>query len=193
MRIYCEAKIKHNKETIQTLFKVASHVYEKKRILLRLLLGAVMVIAGLVVRVSIIAQAFLFMIGAWLLVSKDFKATEQAEETIRVRGGSLPDISYIFTENAIEVRDKNAKNNKIGRRIKYQQLKRIVEDAGYLYLFEDRDSVCMVDKKSIKEMKIEDLITHIEKRSGLSWEQDKSFFSMNLKEFLQMIKNAKKT
>ena len=182
MRVFCEANIEHNEDTIKTLFKAKSHVYGKRRILIRMIIGACLVIAGLVLNVTYMVQAALLMIGAWLLVSRDFASTQKAEEVLKVRGGTLPKIEYRFCETYFELQDGKKK------KINYNELERLVEDGQYFYLFENSNSICMINKKTVKGLSLEDFVEHLETRSEKTFEADKSFLNMNLRDILRLLK-----
>ena len=82
-------RIQHTEDTIQRLFKTEYFTYSKRRILARMLVGAAMVVTGLLYQRNRIVQVILLMIGCWLLFSRDFPASVQADRTLEKRKGRL--------------------------------------------------------------------------------------------------------
>ena len=179
------AKIDHTAKTIDTLYKMQRYTYDKPRILLRLGIGLVMAAAALAAELPMWARALLLLVGAWLLASKDFPAQARADRVLQERKASLPRMQYEFFEDHLKVSGEGSMN------IGYQKLTRLAEDAGYFYLFLSRDSVCMMEKESLKPQKQDDFRLFLEERSGQAWRREKPFLSMNLPDLLQMWRDRK--
>lgn len=74
-------------------------------------------------------------------------------------------------------------------RLEYSRFHRLVEDNEYLYLFLGRKSVCMIDKSTIQGGTADELKAFAAERTGLSWRRGRSFFTMNLADLRQMIRD----
>ena len=179
------AKIDHTEKTIDTLYRMQRYTYDKPRILLRLGIGLAMAAAALTVTMPMWMRALLLLIGAWLLASKDFPAQARADRVLQERKASLPKMQYEFYDDHLKLSGEGSMN------IGYGKLTRLAEDAGYFYLFLSRDSVCMLERESLKPQKQKDFKLFLEERSGQPWRQEKSFLSMNLPDLLQMIRDRK--
>lgn len=179
------AKIDHTEKTIETLYRMQRYTYDKPRILLRLGLGLMMAAAALTVTMPMWMKALLLLVGAWLMASKDFPAQIRADRVLQERKARLPKMQYEFYDDHMKLSGEGSMN------IGYKKLNRLAEDGGYCYLFLARDSVCMLEKESIKPQNQEDFRLFLEERSGQTWRREKSFLSMNLPDLLQMIRDRK--
>jgi hypothetical protein len=178
-------QISHNERTIKLMFKMAYHIYEKKRILIRVCIGVVLIMASVLVAFPRYVQAILMMLGTWKLTARDFPATIRAQRTIETRKGTFPVMTYTFTDKGIVLQGEGTTN------LQYNQFQYLVEDNKYLYLFLGKQSVCMIDKATITPSSIKQLMFYVEKKTGLKWTRNKSFFNMNLDDFLQYIQTRK--
>lgn len=70
--------------------------------------------------------------------------------------------------------------------IPYKKFTRLVEDEEYLYLFLDKDSVCMLPRSSVEPQPAEDFMKFVEGKTGLSWRREKSLLSLNLWDLRQL-------
>ena len=75
--------------------------------------------------------------------------------------------------------------------IDYKKLGRLAEDERFFYLFLSRDSVCMLEKDSLKPQKQDDFKRFLEEKSALQWRREKSFLSMNLPDLIQILRDRR--
>lgn len=167
-------KIVHTEKTIETLYRTQYYSYDKARILIRLGIGLACVISVFLATLPTWAKALLLLVGAWLIVSKDFPAQIRADRVLQERKSALPQMNYVFYDDHMSVSGEGSMN------IGYQKLQRLVEDDRYFYLFLSRDSVCMMDRESLTPKKPEDFHRFLENQSGLHWRREKSLLTMNL-------------
>lgn len=177
--------IDHTKKTLELLFKTQYYTYQGLRMLLRMAIGFAMVATALLLTLPMWARGLLMLIGCWLIVSKDFPSAIRADRAIEARNGSLPSMRYVFGADRVEISGEGS------MKLKYRQFTRLIEDEGYLYLFIDRDSVCMVDRATVAPPPTEDFMKFIEKKTGLQWKRSQSLLSMNLQDLLQMLRDAR--
>ncbi len=182
MIVYFEGRVTHTKQTIKTLFKTTYYVYEKKKILTRMAIGVVLAVAALFIPMPTVLEVILLMLGAWLLVSRDYPATERADKAIEARKGHFPTIKYTFSDKSIVLEDRKKAF------LKYSQIQLLVEDDGYFYLFENKGSVCMIDKQTITPASLQDFINFLQEKTGKTTQKNKTFFQMNLYDLLGMLK-----
>ena len=179
------AKIHHSEKTIETLYKMQRYTYDKPRILLRLGLGLVLAAAALTVSMPMWLRALLLLVGAWLMASRDFPAQMRADKVLQERKAKLPEMQYEFYGDHLKLSGEGSMT------IGYRKLTRLAEDKMFFYLFLSRDSVCMMEKESLKPQKQDDFKLFLEERSGQKWRQEKSFLSMNLPDVLQILRDRK--
>lgn len=179
------AKIDHTEKTIETLYRMQRYTYDKPRILLRLGTGLILAAVALTVTMPMWAKALLLLAGAWLLASRDFPAQMRADRVLQERKASLPKMQYEFYDDHLKLSGEGSMD------IGYKKLSRLAEDERFFYLFLSRDSVCMLERDSLKPKKQDDFRLFLEERSGQSWRREKSFLSMNLPDLLQLFRDRK--
>lgn len=178
-------KIDHSEKTIQLLYKTQYYAYEKPRMLIRLGIGVVMVIASLTVEMPMWTRAILMLIGAWLMASRDFPSQIRADRVLEKRRGQLPQMSYEFYPSRVALSGEGNMD------IRYEKFTRLVEDSDYLYLFIAKDSVCMLERTSLSPQPAEDFMKYMEDKTGLKWRREKSILSMNLYDLRQLVRDFK--
>jgi hypothetical protein len=72
--------------------------------------------------------------------------------------------------------------------IPYSKVTRLIYDSEYLYVFMARDSVCMVDIKTLSDT--EEFMKFIESVTGHEWHKEKSMLSMNIDDLKQIIRKS---
>ncbi len=173
-------KIEHTAKSVERLYTTAYNCYSKGRMLTRLGIGVVLVIVSLTVSMPMSARAVLMLVGAWLMASRDFPGQIQADRAVEARHGSLPGMDYEFYPDRVRLSGEGSMN------IPYKKFTRLVEDEEYLYLFLDKDSVCMLPRSSVEPQPAEDFMKFVEGKTGLSWRREKSLLSLNLWDLRQL-------
>ena len=179
------AKIAHTEKTVEQLYKMQYYVYEKPRMILRALIGFGLVVAAVVSGLPTWGKALLLLLGAWLLVSRDFPAAVRADRALSERKAKLPDMSYGFGPDKVHLSGEGSMD------LPYKKFTRLVEDAQYLYLFVSRNSVCMMEKDSVKPDDIMAFAKFMEEKTGLKWRAEKSFLSMSIYDLRQAFKDMR--
>ena len=175
--------IRHTEATLQKLFKTEYRTYHQLRILIQLAVGFVLAAAALTVRMDRILQAVLLLAGCLLMIGRDAPAAFQADKAMDARRGKLPHNVCTFFENALTLSGEGS------MRLEYSRFHRLGGDNEYLYLFLGRKSVCMIDKSTIQGGTADELKAFAAERTGLSWRRGRSFFTMNLADLRQMIRD----
>ena len=183
--ILYRAEIRHTEKTVEQLYKMQYYVYEKPRMILRALIGFALVVAAVVSALPTWGKALLLLLGAWLLVSRDFPAAVRADRALSERKAKLPNMNYSFGPDKLHLSGEGSMD------IPYKKFTKLVEDRQYLYLFESRNSVCMMDKESIKPADIMGFAAFLEKKTGLKWQAEKSFLSMSIYDIRQAIRDMR--
>jgi len=176
-------KIRHTEETIQLLYQMEYHTYDRMKMLTRMAIGAIMVVLGLTVEMPMVLRGILMAIGCWLLVSQDFPAASKADRAIQARNGSLPVMEYEFHEKNVVLSGEGSMT------IRYDRFQRLVKSEQYLYLFLGKGSVCMIDKDTIDPWLVEDFMDFIEEKTGKQWTMDKPLIAWNIRDVFGAIKD----
>ena len=182
-----EGQIHHTEESIRRLFRTKRNIYDTRRSALRMIIGAALVIIGLVTNISLAMQGMMIMIGSWLLVSRDFPAKIAAEEALemrRKRKKLLPTITTTFYDFDVKLSGEGK------MKFKYNQFSHLTEDEAYFYLFLEKDSVCMIDKQSLQPNTLEEFKAYMTKKTGLGWTEMKSWLHMNIFEIINRLKSS---
>ncbi len=178
-------KITHTEKTVEQLYKMQYYVYEKPRMILRAVIGFGLVAAAVISGLPTWGKALLLLIGAWLLVSRDFPAAVRADRALSERKAKLPDMSYGFGPDKVHLSGEGSMD------LPYKKFTRLVEDKQYLYLFVSRNSVCMMEKGSVKPDDMMAFAKFLEERTGLKWRAEKAFLSMSIYDLRQAFKDMR--
>lgn len=176
-----EGLIEHNEESIRTLFKVTYYSYEMKKVIMCFVTGSVLAIIGLIGSIPDILQVILLLIGCWLLVSGDLPSKVKADRTLKVRENSLPVIESIFYESYMEL------SNQLKMTIEYDKIQQLIEENQYLFIFLNRESVCMIDINKLKPYEPEMFKNFLTDKTGLEWKRNKAIFNMSLAEIVKTL------
>lgn len=179
-----EGRIEHNKDTIRRLYKAAYDTYEMRKVAVRFLIGAVLVIAGLTGGFSMVVQGLLLMFGCWLIVSRDFPAKCRADRVLESRKAALPVISSVFYEDHVEL------NGEGHMSLEYKKFRYLVEEKGYYFLFISKDSVCMIDRKTLKPDSPDKFKAFVSEKTGLEWRETTTWLNMSLMDLLRTLKSG---
>jgi len=177
-------KIDHTEKTITALYRAQYHAYEKTQMLLWMGVGFAMVLTAALANLPMWAKAILLLIGAWLIISMDFPAQVRADRALEVRKAELPSMQYEFHKDAMKISGEGSMS------IPYKKIARLAEDPEYLYVFMGKDSVCMIERSSVKPDS-DALQEFLAKKTGLDWLNEKSLLTVNLADVILMFRNRK--
>lgn len=178
-------KIDHTEKTITALYRAQYHAYEKPQMLLWMGIGFVMVLIAALTNIPLWAKGILLLVGAWLIISMDFPSQIRADRALEARNGSLPSMQYEFHKDRIRVSGEGSMS------IPYKKIVRLAEDKEYFYLFMGKDSICMVDRSSIKHKSADKFKQFMTNKTGLDWQNEKSLLALNLADVILMFRNRK--
>lgn len=181
-----EAKIEHTEDTIRTMYVTEHQTYHQSSIMARIGIGLAMILAAFMIDIPYVAKVLLLALGCWLLVSRDFSSINRAEDVIEKRHGSFPVMEYAFYHKDMVLSGEGKMH------LKYDSIQRLIEDKDYLYLFQGKNSVCMLEKSSVQPNNLEEFMQFIAEKTGLAWRQNKSLLSMNLADVLQLLKDRRR-
>ena len=179
-------KIEHTEKTITDLYRAQYHAYEKPQMLLWMAVGFVLILITAFSNLPIWAKGALLLVGGWMVVSMDFPAQVRADRAVDVRRGNLPKMEYEFHKDAMKVSGEGSMN------ISYKKIERLTEDKEYLYLFMGKESMCMIDRSTIKPKSAEEFKEFLAKKTNLDWQNEKSLLLFNLADVILMVDNKNK-
>lgn len=182
MKSKYSAGIKHNAQTIELLYRTQYYAYDKLRIITRFIMGFVLIASALFISLPLWARGILLLIGTWLVSSTDFPAQVRADRVIQSRHNNFPEMHYDFHEGYFTVSGEGSMN------ISYEKISRLIYDASYMYIFMSRDSVCMIDIKTLNDT--EGFMKFIESVTGHEWHKEKSLLAMNIEDIKRIMKRA---
>lgn len=178
--------IQHTEDTIQRMYKTQYYTYEKLRMLLRMGFGAALAVIGVLSGFSLAWRGIMVLIGCWFLVSTDFPAVARADKALDQRKAELPQNVCTFYDNRMDLSGEGS------MAIPYDRFQRLVEDDAYLYLFLEKNSLCMIEKATVTPEGSDALKAFVAQKTGLSWGRNRSILSMNVSDFLQMLRDSRK-
>ena len=79
----------------------------------------------------------------------------------------------------------------VKKKLRYEQLDRIVQDRQYLYLFFGPDSAVMVERAKIEPGTAEQVMDLVSQRSGKQWESAFSLLTFNIRDIIRIWDNRK--
>lgn len=180
-------KIEHTEKTIMSLYRVQYHAYSKPQMLLWMGFGFALIFVAAFATIPAWVKTVLLLIGALLVTSMDFPSQVRADRAVDARRGNLPKMEYEFHKDAVKISGEGSMS------IPYKKIIRLVDDKSYLYFFMDKDSICMVDRASIKPKSVEEFKEFLSQKTGMHWQSEKSFLTMNLADVLLVFNNKKET
>ena len=75
--------------------------------------------------------------------------------------------------------------------ISYKKIVRLTEDKFYLYIIMSKDSICMIDKNTVRPDNVAELKEFLANKTHLYWQNEKSFLMMNLADVILIFRNRK--
>lgn len=166
------AYIHHDAKTIELLYKTQYYAYDKLRIAARFIAGFVLIAAALFISLPLWARGILLLTGAWLVSSSDFPAQVRADRVIQARHYNFPEMHYEFHGDSFTLTGEGTMS------IPYSKIARLIYDSEYMYIFMSRDSVCMIDSKTLTDK--EGFMKFIESVTGHQWQKTKSLLALTL-------------
>lgn len=176
-------RIEHTEKTIMSLYRVQYHAYEKPQMLLWMAFGFALILIAAFSSLPGWARTVLLLIGAWLVISMDFPSQVRADRAVDARRGNLPKMEYEFHKDAVRISGEGSMS------VPYKKIIRLVDDKSYLYFFMGKDSICMVDRATIKPKSVDELKEFLAKKTGLDWQSEKSLLALNLADVILLFRN----
>lgn len=178
-------KIEHTEDTITSLYRVQYHAFSKLQMLIWMAVGFAMIMVAAFAAIPLWAKTVLLLIGALVVTGVDFPAMVRADSVVEARRGNLPKMEYEFHKDAVKVSGEGSMS------IAYKKIVRMAEEKNYLYLFMGRDSICMIEKASIKPNDLDEFKEFMAQKTGLTWQSEKSLLAFNLADVILAVRNKK--
>lgn len=179
-----KGSVKHTEDTIHVLYKTTYEIYETRRVMLRMLIGFLMVLAGLFITLPMIIQGILLMGGAWLMVSRDFPAKIMASEALEKRGDNLPTLMTEFHERFMMLQDGSS------MKLQYKNIEHLVEEEKLIILFFSKDSAVVISKDTLEGGTLEEFMDFLEGITNLPFRKIQSWLRMSLRDLFRLMKKS---
>lgn len=179
------ARIVHTERSIDTMFRTQYYTYERLQIVVRVVIGVVLAALALLLSMPMWLRGLLLLAGGWLIGARDFPSQIRAAKAAEGRHGVLPTMEYEFYDGNLRLSGEGSMS------ISYKKIERLVEDEKYLYLFLSKDSVCMIDKETVRPKKVEELMKLLSEQCKQPWKKEKSLLSLNFYELRDLIREKK--
>ena len=180
-----QASITYSKETLLKLEDAIYHAFGLKGTLIRGILGIAMIMVG--IHFGGVGGMISIFLGALIATAGNIMNRIRGENTAAALKGNTIKVSYTFTDQAIRIESIREKGT-----IKYEKLIRLYEEGGYYFLFPDRKSGYMIDKKSIEKEKRKAFREFMTKKTGLEWTQEVSLKRLDIATIIHNHKNTKR-
>lgn len=182
-----QGKIEHTEKTIAALYRAQYHAYEKPQMIIWMAVGFVMIAIAAFSSLPTWAKALLLLIGAWMVVSMDFPSMVRADRAVTARHGSLPKMEYEFHKDQMKISGEGSMS------ISYKKIERLAEDKYYFYIFTGKESICMIDRSTIKPKSDKEFKEYMTNKTKLYWSNEKSILALNLADVIMVFRNRKTT
>lgn len=168
------AKMVHSKESVELMCITQYNTFEFGKKVALLAISAVLIIFGVVAKVSTSISLVCIMIGCFMLTSGNAVAKSRADAVMKQLGGQMPVFNYSFGPTKFSF-------NPDTEPVSYSSLSRLTEDSNYLYVFLQNHAAFMVQKSTIAGGSVKDLKELIARKSNLTWKQPVTFLNFSLK------------
>ena len=186
MAVQYQGRIDHTEDSIQALFQAQYNTYRLGWVVLTAAAGVALAAAGLFAPVGHLAPGLRILAGWVVFVGGGLPALGPAEKVIEARGGRLPAASVSFCAGHMELGEGGIK-----KKLRYDQLDRILQDRKFLYLFFGPDSAVMVERASVTPGSAQDVMDLVASRSGKQWEAPFSLLTFNIRDLVRIWDNRK--
>ena len=177
------AKIEHTEKTIESLYRAQYHAYEKSKMLLWMAIGFALIFTAAFSSFPTWARAIILLFGAWFVVSIDIPSQVRADRALEARKADLPKMEYEFHKDQMRISGEGSMS------IPDKKIEKLTEDQFYLYIFMSKDSMCMIDKNTVKPKSVDELKEFLATKTKLDWLNEKSLLAWNLADVILMLRN----
>ena len=174
----------YNEKTIQKVFRVEYFTYDRIKIITRACIGFALIAMTVFLQLSTLFVVACLAVGCWLIVCIDFPSKVKAEGVLQARNGAVTTVNLQFGENAVKVVEGK-------QSYKYSAIDRLVTDGDYLFLFCDRQTAVMLDRRTLEPADERAFKQFIEEKTGKKW-KGTSLLLMNFQDLRQAMKDRKK-
>ncbi len=175
----------HNEESVRRLSQVQYISFQKRYILLQLLMGAGFISAAVFGMLDRTAGGMCCLFGCWLLISWRQIPNFRARKLLKSSGGSFPATTFRFGEKEVTVANEQGETV-----VAYEQIIRLVTDNAYDYLFVSTCGAYMLPWEEGK--KEETFQNFLSQKTGLAWLPVKNVFMISVKQLMWEWKNTRR-
>lgn len=177
------ASVEYNEKTIQKVFRAEYYTYDRIQIIARACIGFALIAMTVFLKLSTIFVVLCLGIGCWLIVCMDFPSKVKAEGVIQARQGAVNTVHLQFEGSSVKVVEGK-------QTYKYNTIDRLVAEGEYLFLFWNRQTAVMLDRRTLEPADESAFKQFIEEKSGKKW-KGTSLLLMNVWDLRQAIKDRR--
>lgn len=175
----------HNEESVRRLSQVQYLSFQKRYILLQLLLGTAFVSTSVFGAIDKVAGVLCCLFGCWLLISWRQIPNFRARKLLKSCDGNFPPTTFHFEEKGMIV-----VNNQGERVLSYDRIIRLAADDAYDYLFLSAYGAYMLPQE---EGKREEMFqNYLTEKTGLEWLPVKSAFMISMRQLRREWRNTRR-
>lgn len=178
-------KFCHDEESVRRLSQVQYLSFQKRYILIQLLLGAGFVSASVFGTLERTAGVLCCLFGCWLLISWRQIPNFRARKLLKSCGGDFPQTVFHFEDEGVM-----AVNNQGTTRLSYDKIIRLTTDNTYDYLFLSSYGAYMLPQEEGK--KEEAFQIFLSQKTGLEWLPVKNAFMISVRQLIRERKNTRR-
>lgn len=178
----CRTEFTEN--AVRLMFKTEYFTYEKRLLLMRCAFAVVLLAVGVFSGLPMPARMLCLLVGVWLIVAMDFPSKVRAEGVIQRQNGAVGQVHLSFTDREIQVEQRQV--------IPYARVDRLIEDDGYFYIFQSKQTAVMAAKAGLEPADPDAFRAFIEGKTGKAFGKNLNLLSMNLFDLLGVASAKKK-
>lgn len=159
-----KACIRYDEKTVGQLDTAISNTFFFARRIYFLVLCVILIVGGTALGMGSTYGIISILLGCVLLPSVGAVKSRNARQIIRYLNGRSLTMEYVFRDDGFtsQVGNEPLKSS-------YDSVIRLVEENGYLYLFQKKTQACMVDVSTLEPAALEDFKRFVSQRVGLAW------------------------
>lgn len=174
------ASIDYNEKTVAKLDNAVNSTFFFSKRVSALVTCVLMIGGGVFLGFDNTVGVICTLLGCFMLPSVGSIRSRNARQIIKVLNGRPLTMHYVFRNDGFSstVGEETQEN-------RYHTVIRLVEEKGYLYLFQKVTQACMVDTSTIEPAELENFKKFISKHVGLAWTPMNTFrnFSFQQRRF----------
>lgn len=169
------ASIQYDRETICRLDTVIENTFRFSRKAYLLICCFILIGVGVFMGMNTPTGIVCILLGCVCLPSVNSLQSRNARQIIQAMDGRTMRMIYTFYSGEFTCSAGGQTNT-----YRYDSIIRLVEDKGYLYLFQSATKACMIDINTLEPNRPKEYKRFISKRVGLEWTEPVTFRTLSI-------------